>query len=85
MALNWPLKKEGWKGRGGGRVDSWTDTTKHALLRKTGLFQSEAAFSVQIFPWETEFMNNALWSHRGARAGERTRTAGGTGVHGNTV
>jgi hypothetical protein len=23
-------------------------------------------------------MNNALWSPRGARAGERTRTAGGT-------
>ncbi len=59
-------------------MDSWTDTTKHALLRKIELFQSEAAFSVQIFPWETEFMNNALWSPRGARAGERTRTAGGT-------
>ena len=31
-----------------------------ALLRKTGLIQSEAALLVQIFPWETEFMNNAL-------------------------
>jgi hypothetical protein len=41
-------------------VDSWTDTTKHALLRKTEPFQSEAAFLVQILPLETEFMNNAL-------------------------
>jgi hypothetical protein len=66
-------------------VDSWTDTTKHALFRKTGLFQSEAALLVQIFPWETEFMNNALWSPRGARAGERTHTAGyTTAVGGNT-
>jgi hypothetical protein len=40
-----------------------------------------AAFLVQIFPWETEFMNNALWSPRGARAGERTRTAGGTLIY----
>ncbi len=53
-------------------MDSWTDTTKHALFRKTGLFQSEAALLVQIFPWETEFMNNALWSPRGARAGDGT-------------
>ncbi len=59
-------------------MDSWTDTTKHVLLRETGLFQSEAAFLVQIFPWETEFMNNAPWSPRGARAGERTHTAGDT-------
>ncbi len=49
-----------------------------ALLRKTGLIQSEAALLVQIFPWETEFMNNALWSPRGARAGERNRAAGYT-------
>jgi hypothetical protein len=47
-------------------------------LAKQGSFRGEAAFSVQIFPWETEFMNNALWSPRGAQAGERTRTAGGT-------
>ena len=59
-------------------MDSWTDTTKHALFRKIEPFQSEAALLVQIFPWETEFMNNALWSPRGARAGERTRTAGAT-------
>ncbi len=51
-------------------------------LAKQGLFRGEAAFSVQIFPWETEFMNNALWSPRGAQAGERTRTAGGTGCDG---
>jgi hypothetical protein len=31
-----------------------------ALFRKTGLIQSEAALLVQIFPWETKFMNNAL-------------------------
>jgi hypothetical protein len=64
---------------GGG--EGWilgTDTTKHARFRKIGPFQSEAAFLVQIFPWETEFMNNALWSPRGARAGERTHTAGDT-------
>jgi len=66
---------EGW---GGGRVDFWRDTPKHTLFRKTGLFQSEAAFSVQIFPWETEFMNNALWSPRGAQARERTHAAGYT-------
>jgi hypothetical protein len=54
------LKKEGGRMGGGGRVDSWTDTTKHALLRKIGPFQSEAAFLVLIFPWETEFMNDAL-------------------------
>ncbi len=65
-------------GGGGGRVDSWIDTPKHALLSKTGFFQSEAAFSVQIFPWETEFMNNVLWSPRGAQARERTRRAGYT-------
>ena len=59
-------------------MDSWIDTPKHALLSKTGFFQSEAAFSVQIFPWETEFMNNALWSPRGAQARERTLTAGYT-------
>jgi hypothetical protein len=47
-------------------------------LAKQGSFRGEAAFSVQIFPWETDFMNNALWSPRGAQAGERTRTAGGT-------
>ena len=59
-------------------MDSLTDTTKHALFRKIEPFQSEAALLVQIFPWETEFMNNALWSPRGARAGERTHTAGYT-------
>ena len=80
IALNQPLKKQGWKERGGG--EGWIlgqIPLKHALLRKTGLFQSEAALLVQIFPWETKFMNNALWSPRGARAGERTRTAGATG------
>ena len=77
MALNWLLKKEGLNG-GGGRVDSWTDTTKHALFRKIEPFQSEDAFLIQIFPRETEFMNNALWSPRGARAGERTHAAGDT-------
>ncbi len=49
-------------------------------LAKQGFFRREAAFSVCTFPWETEFMNIALWSPRGAQAGERTRTAGGTGV-----
>ncbi len=38
IALNWQLKKEGWKGGGGGRVDSWIDTPNHALLGKTGFF-----------------------------------------------
>ena len=55
-----------------------TDTTKHALFRKIEPFQSEAAFLIQIFPRETEFMNNALWSPRGARAGERTHVADDT-------
>ena len=82
IALNWQLKKEGWKGVGGG--EGWIFgeiPLKHTLLSKTGLFRGEAAFSVQIFPWDTEFMNNALWSPRGAQAGERTRTAGGTVYH----
>ena len=47
-------------------------------LEKQRYFKSEAALSVQIFPWETEFMNNALWSPRGARAGERNRVTGYT-------
>jgi hypothetical protein len=71
-------------GGGGGGGEGWIFgeiPPKHTLLGKTGLFRGEAAFSVQIFPWETEFMNNALWSPRGAQAGERTRTAGGTELY----
>jgi hypothetical protein len=47
-------------------------------LAKQGFFRGEAAFLIQAFPWETEFMNIALWSPRGAQARERTRTAGTT-------
>jgi hypothetical protein len=47
-------------------------------LAKQGFFRGEAAFLIQAFPWETEFMNIALWSPRGAQARERTRRAGAT-------
>ncbi len=47
-------------------------------LVKLGFFRGEAAFLIQAFPWETEFMNIALRSPRGAQARERTRGAGAT-------
>jgi hypothetical protein len=51
------LERERWKGGGGEGWIFGEIPLKHALLSKTGLFRGEAAFSVQIFPWETEFMN----------------------------
>jgi hypothetical protein len=79
MGSNWQFGERevgGWGGGEGGFLERYPPNI-HSLA-KQGLFRGEAAFSVQIFPWETEFMNIALWSPRGAQARERTRTAGTT-------
>jgi hypothetical protein len=60
-------------------VDFWRDTTQtYTPWQNRAFFRGEAAFLIQAFPWETEFMNIALWSPRGAQARERTRGAGAT-------
>jgi hypothetical protein len=76
---NWQLEGERWGGGGGGKgrfLERYPPNI-HSLA-KQGLFRGEAAFMIQAFPWETEFMNIALWSPRGAQARERTRMAGTT-------
>jgi len=70
------LKKQGWGGGGG----CFLGQTPHQLaaLRKTEIFRVRPHCQSKSFPWETEFMNNALWSPRGVRAGERNRATGYT-------
>ncbi len=78
MGPNWQFGRERWGGGGEERQILGEIPTLHPLLRKTGLLREEAAFLVHTFPWETEFINIALWSPRGAQARERTRIAGTT-------
>jgi hypothetical protein len=78
MDPNWQL--EGGGGGVGGGKDRFLERYPpniHSLV-KQGFFRGEAAFLIQAFPWETEFMNISLWSPRGAQARERTRMAGTT-------